>query len=89
MRFMVVWKPSAKHQLAEIWLSAPDERVAITRAADSIDQALRTAPEAQGESRSGNLRVLFVDPLGVLFEVHPLDMRVSVLGVDKITRKKG
>jgi len=83
MKFTVVWRPSARQKLAEIWVGTPDQREAVTKAADSIDWALRTSPESHGEARVGNLRVLFVDPLVVLYEVYPADRLVAVIGVRK------
>ena len=88
MKFTVSWRPSARQKLAQIWVGAPDQREAITKAADSIDWALRTAPESHGEARVGNLRVLFVEPLVVLYEVHALDRRVIVLGVRKYPERR-
>jgi plasmid stabilization system protein ParE len=80
MRYTVLWRPSAEQHLADIWTSAAD-RAAVARAADSIDARLAQNPLAQGESRVGNTRILFVDPLGVYFEVVVDDLRVWVFDV--------
>lgn len=80
MIFTVVWKPTATSELAEIWLNAAD-RAAVTAAAHQIDTSLRVDPFTQGESRSGNRRILFAPPLGVDFEIEALDRRVDVLRV--------
>jgi plasmid stabilization system protein ParE len=80
MRYTVLWRPSAEQRLAEIWTAAAD-RAAVARAADSIDAKLAQNPLSQGESRVGNTRVLFVDPLGVYFEVVVDDLRVWVFDV--------
>ncbi|MEX0717864.1 MAG: hypothetical protein WD066_14820 [Planctomycetaceae bacterium] len=48
MRFTVTWHPTAQAELARIWLGS-DQRPAIARAANEIDQALSTAPDQKGE----------------------------------------
>ena len=80
MNYTVVWKPPAEEELARLWIDAP-ERDLVAQAADRIDQLLKSNPLQQGESRSGSVRVLFVDPLGVFFDVNEQDRLVSVLKV--------
>jgi hypothetical protein len=80
MAFHVNWKPSARDRITEIWIDATD-RGQITRATDLIDETLSAHPETFGESRGGNLRIAFVFPLAVLFEVFPGDLRVDVLAI--------
>ena len=80
MNYTVTWVPSAEQRLADIWLNAPD-RDAVTRAANDVDQRLRRDPENQGESRLAGRRILFSDPLWVIFRVFPDDRRVEVLTV--------
>src|SRR5262249_51266959 len=75
-----VWDPAAEQELAELWMNSPD-RNAVTLAADRIDQALKTDPEQEGESRPDGRRILLVVPLGVLFRVLPDDRLVRVLQV--------
>ena len=86
MRFTVVWKPSLKQRLADIWLNAAD-REAVTTAAHRIDTILRLTPRGQGESRSGNTRILIVSPLAVTYEVFNDDRRVEVLAIREITKR--
>ncbi len=62
MRYMVLWTPTAERFLAEIWLDATD-RNAVTQAAHALDQALRNDAHLCGESREGDLRILFEPPL--------------------------
>jgi hypothetical protein len=38
MKYSVVWRPFAQHQLATIWLRAAD-RQSVTDASDEIDRA--------------------------------------------------
>ena len=84
MRYTVLWTPAAEQDLARIWTDAED-RAAIASAADTIDVLLRDDPHLRGESRSGQLRILFVPPLGVDFEVLHEDRNVRTLTVWKVT----
>jgi plasmid stabilization system protein ParE len=79
MTYTVVWKSAAEDELARLWTDAAAERRSIADAADTIDRVLKTNPRAQGESRSGDVRVLFVDPLGVFFHVDDDDRLVSIV----------
>ncbi|NQU26214.1 MAG: hypothetical protein HQ567_33420 [Candidatus Nealsonbacteria bacterium] len=83
MRHTVVWKPAAEQELAGIWNEAAD-RVAVTAAANTIDRLLRTSPRDQGESRSGITRIMFVYPLGVIYDAQQQDRLVSVLRVWRV-----
>ena len=80
MKFTVLYKPSAEDELARIWTSAPD-RNDVAVAADEIDRLLKQNPQTLGESRSGEVRVLLVPPLGVHFQVSEPDRHVWVLEV--------
>ena len=84
MTYTVVWKPAAEEELARMWTDAFD-RSAITMAADAIDQLLKSDPLAQGESRSGAIRIVFIHPLGMFFHVEEQDRIVSVLRVWSVT----
>jgi len=66
--YVVYWLPSAEEELTRLWLE-PSTRRRITDATDEIDRQLRNDPGQLGESRDGDLRVMFVDPLGVSFIV--------------------
>jgi plasmid stabilization system protein ParE len=76
----VLWKPAAEQELARIWTGAAN-RNAVSAAAEEIDRLLRADPLKQGESRSGAMRVLFIDPLGIFFHVAESDRIVSVVRV--------
>ncbi len=80
MNYTVVWKPAAHAELAEIWTSAQD-RQAVADAANQIDQLLKTDPRQQGESRSGTMRIVFVEPIGIIFDVNEGDRLVSIAHV--------
>ncbi len=77
MNFSIIWSEAAIQDLARIWLQVAD-RNEITRAPNDIDQLLSHNPQFVGESRPGNQRVTFVDPLGIRFEIVVDDMRVTV-----------
>lgn len=78
----VRWVRSALEDLAAIWLdSSSVERSAITAASHQIDERLRSNPEDEGESRSGNRRILLVPPLGITFVVSANKHLVRVLDV--------
>jgi hypothetical protein len=80
MKYTVVWKPAPQNELALLWLHAPD-RDAIAKAADEAEQLLAADPLNLGESRSGGMRVFFVDQLGFTYSVSTEDRLVSVLRV--------
>lgn len=80
MIFTVIWEPRAEERLTAIWLDSR-YRLIITQAAAAIDEILRENPADQGESRDQHTRILFVAPLGVLFEVSQSDRIVHVLDV--------
>jgi plasmid stabilization system protein ParE len=84
MKYTVLWKPAAEQELARIWSQASN-RAAVTAAAAEIDRLLVSDPTQQGESRSGAMRVLFVEPVGIFFHVAGLDRIASVLRVWTVT----
>jgi plasmid stabilization system protein ParE len=86
MKYTVVWKPAAERHLMEIWMRA-DDRDAVARAADALDAALARNAEQQGESREEGVRVTFVSPLGINFEVNAPDRHVRVLAVWRTDRR--
>ena len=77
MRFTVIWSQAAINDLATIWMQVTD-RNAITQASREIDRMITNDPQYVGESRPGNERVAFADPLGFRFEVVVDDLRVTV-----------
>ena len=80
MNYTVLWTPTAEQDLAAIWMDAEDRRV-ITSAAHTVDVLLHEDAHLRGESRYGNLRIMFVAPLGVHFEALQDDRMVYVLTV--------
>lgn len=83
MNYDVSWLPAAEKELASIWLDS-SVRQSVTEAAKRIDELLARSPSEQGESRYGDIRILFVRPLGTLFRVDPSTRRVEVVAVWKV-----
>ena len=85
--FQVVWVERAVNELAELWVQADsDGRRSITEAADTMDKILETKPFESSESREEGLRVMFVPPLGVFFEV---DLSSETVKVAHVWRYRG
>jgi hypothetical protein len=80
MTYTVVWINSALGELADLWNNTAD-RAEVTDAANRIDTILRSNPHAHSESREANLRILFVPPLAVLFDIREADRVVKVRAV--------
>jgi hypothetical protein len=80
MTYTVIWIPSALDELAQLWNSASD-RQEVTDTADVVDSILRHDPFSHSESREENLRIMFVPPLAVLFDVSDADCMVAVRAV--------
>jgi hypothetical protein len=76
--FTVRWKRTALDALADLWLEA-DDRESVTAAVTEIDRTIARDPHSAGESRSEQIRVLFVPPLGVFFEIDEPHQTVHVL----------
>ena len=87
MSYTVVWTPTAEQDLAAIWMKVQD-REAINSASNTIDALLQHDPESRGESRYDSVRVMFVPPLGVDFDVSEDDRFVYVLTVWLIEKRK-
>jgi hypothetical protein len=80
MKWTVVWQPSSRDRLAELWNVGPN-RATDARAADQIDLPLQRDPLNQGESRDEDVRVLIEEPLAVYYRVSQDDCMVSVFAV--------
>jgi len=77
MRYTVTSSSEVDGKLALIWLRASD-RSSVTAAANKIDALLRTSPGEHGHS-FGQLRILRIDPLIVVFSVSRDDCLVKIL----------
>ncbi|MEI6257018.1 MAG: hypothetical protein WCQ77_10290 [Planctomycetota bacterium] len=78
MKYSVFCTAAADGELAAIWISS-DDRKSVSQAAHDIEQALTTAPFTHGESRAGDLRIIFVAPLGARYLVLPEDQRAVIV----------
>lgn len=83
MKYTVVWIPAAEAQLATIWINSID-RSAVTAAADTIDDSLRTDPILRGETLRRTIRVMVEEPLQVKYSVDEDDRIVRVLNVQRL-----
>jgi hypothetical protein len=84
MKYRVFWSPNAELQL-ETLLAKDEYRTSIARAARDVDGHLISDPLAFGESRYENVRVGFVLPLGVEYEILNDVFTVIVNGVWRIS----
>jgi hypothetical protein len=88
--FRVEWLREAVGELAEIWTRADSaSRQTITQATHALDQELQADPFRQSESREEDVRILFVHPLAVLFEVDPRQRIVWILHVWTFHQRAG
>ena len=87
MKYTVIWQPSAEMDLATAWTESND-RVAISQAAERIDNVLGKIPEEAGESRSDGQRLLIDSPLAVIYRPEPLDRCVFVSAIWLTTRDR-
>ena len=86
MNFRVFWSPYAEERLENILLNTLDAAI-IAAAAKQIDRFLSAAPQEFGESRYDTIRISFVPPLGVQFEVLDDVQTVIVYDVWRIDRR--
>ena len=87
--FRVEWLQEAVSELADVWIKADSpSRQSITEATHTLDQELQADPFRQSESREGEVRILFADPLAVLFEVDPRQRLMWILHVWKFRQGK-
>ena len=88
MQYRVLWSANAEERLEQLLKqSAEPVAAAIAGAVREIDTLLLDSPGAFGESRYGTLRIGFVNPLGVDFEVMDDVHTVVVHDVWKIRHR--
>lgn len=80
MRFTLTYRPSARDELAELWLSASD-RSAVTDSSNSIEHELRDDPDLKGEVVEGPLRKIVTPPLVYYYIISPDDRLATVWSV--------
>jgi hypothetical protein len=86
MQYRVLWTPYAEEKLEEL-LQGASEPAILATAARQIDGQLLSAPASFGESRYDTIRIGFVYPLGVQFEVMDDVRTVIVHDVWRIDRR--
>jgi hypothetical protein len=87
MTFRVFWSPHAEQRFEKL-LATAEDRATIVVAARDIDARLVADPVAFGESRYDTVRVGFMLPLGVQFEVIEDVRTVIVYDVWRVDRKE-
>ena len=80
MKYTVVWTDIADNELCELYLSVPN-RAEFVRIVDAIESELARRPEAVGESRDQDWRVVMESHIGMIFEINPGDLLVQVLHI--------
>jgi hypothetical protein len=77
-RYTVIWSPIAIQQLADAYLKAANPND-VTRASDEAERELARHAGQAGESRDDGLRVYFVSPLTIFFDVYEPDKTVEIV----------
>lgn len=80
MKWTVTYRPSARDELATLWMDAVD-RNAVTTAAETIETQLQTDPLNAGESRGGKRRLVIEPPIAIDFQAEAEDMLVTIIRV--------
>jgi len=78
--FTVIWAPSVRNRLAELWVDRSSDRASITKAADEIDMRLGSNPIRWVRAR-GIYWELTIPPLRVLCQISEEDRMVKVVQV--------
>lgn len=86
MTFRVFWSPHAEQSLEHILLDDKESELLVA-AARTMDRQLAANPLTFGESRFETVRVGFVRPLGIQFEVLDDVQTVIVYDVWRIDRR--
>jgi mRNA-degrading endonuclease RelE of RelBE toxin-antitoxin system len=82
MNYHVDWTPTARGQLAELWVRHVAHRAQITAAAHQIDQLLAADPYQNGSPLSEGLYARHEAPLRVIYEISDAQREVTVDGVN-------
>jgi hypothetical protein len=77
MTWEVEWRTAARQELLDLG-SVADDPDQFAQAAEDLERALAHDPDYLGESRAGNLRLVFHRPFQVLFSVDLADAVVTV-----------
>lgn len=80
--FRVEWRADVQIVLLELWALAERAlRSRISRAVIELERRLSIDPLNEGESRVGDVRITFEEPLGISFAVDSTAGVVTVVGV--------
>jgi hypothetical protein len=85
--YRIRWDSNAFRRLHSAWRQA-DEPQAALEAFDMVEAALCLDAHDQGESRTDDLRILIIPPLGVLFQARPKQQEVLVVDAWLIPSRK-
>ena len=83
MKYTVIWREDAEATATQLWTDAETriEREAISEAVNRIDATLHQTPY-DGESRSSaSERLLWIQPIAVMYDVIEGDGKVEVIKV--------
>ena len=80
-RYTVIWVPSARRRLAELWNDNPAIRQEVADAANEIDLSLADVPLEVGIPTEGVGRLVSRPALMVLYRVEEADRQVRVIYV--------
>jgi hypothetical protein len=78
-RYTVVWSPSARRRLAQMWLDNPAVKQDIADATNETERALAYEPEPLGVATSEHARLVVRPPISILFRVVDGDRQVRVI----------
>ena len=79
--FLVVWSERAFDNMNEIVRDNPSRKRELAAALRQITHQLTTDPQRVGESRTGDLRVMFASELSVFYRVDTEDSAVRIANV--------
>ena len=89
MMFKVRWEERAQSELTALWIQGDStRRKAITWATQRLDDELRRHAADAGESREGRERILFAEPLMIIFRIEDDKRTASVLSVGVMRPRK-
>jgi hypothetical protein len=87
VKYRVQWDPDAFRELRKAWLAASEPDAGLL-AFDEIETILSVDANNAGESREGELRILIVPPIGVIFQARPDIGEVLIVNAWMIAGRK-
>lgn len=81
MNYRIIWSKRAEDDLAILWLNTANQTL-ISSVSQFLDVQLMRTPLTVGESRESSVnRVIYQDPLGLVYDVIEDDKSVIVQAV--------